>query len=118
MPAGAISDEEYTKLLAKYSKYSNQSSGTSNISNTNNAGLNSSNLDTWIKALDGNNNALDSLGVTIFGQKKSMVNNEDAKKAVYEALKQIQNKQYTFTTNQKLMDDLKNFRFGYLGWGL
>ena len=110
-----INDEELSRLAAKYSKYSNQSSVTSTISN--NAGLNSSNLETWIKALDGNNNALDSLGVTIFGQKKSNVNNNDARKAVQEALRQIESGEYTFTSNQQLMDDLKNHKFGHLGWG-
>lgn len=76
------------------------------------------NWETWYKALDGNNKALDELGVTIWGQKKSNVNNGDAKKAVKEALKQITEGKYTFTTNQQLMDDLKNHKFGHLGWGL
>lgn len=79
--------------------------------------LNQGNASTWIKALDGNNNALSTLGVDIFGQKKSNVNNTDAKNAVNEAMRQISSGEYNFTTSQQLMDDLKNHKFGYLSWG-
>ncbi len=82
------------------------------------SGLTTNNKDTWIKALDGNNSALDTLGVNINGQKKSFVNNSDAKAAVNEALKQIESGSYKFTTNQQLMNDLKNGKFGKLRWGL
>ena len=80
--------------------------------------MTSDNVSTWIKALDGNNNALDELGVNIFGQKKSNVNNRDAKNAVNNALKAIQDGDYIYTDNQRLMDDLKKGFFGELGWGL
>lgn len=81
-------------------------------------GLNSSNTSTWIKALDGNNKALNELGVTINGGTKSYVNNKDARNAVNTALSKIQDGSYKFTTNQQLMNDLKNGNFGKLGWGL
>lgn len=72
----------------------------------------------WEKALDGNNEALKSLGVTIFGQMKSQVNDDDVKVAVAEAKRQINSGEYTFVDNQTLMDDLKKHKFGYLrlGW--
>lgn len=115
---GLISYETFCQLAAKYSNY-DSSENIQSESNTNasNAGLNDSNVNTWIKALDGNNKALEELGVTIFGQKKSMVNNNDAKKAVKEALKQIKEGKYPGITNQELMNKLKNGDFGHLGWG-
>ena len=61
---------------------------------------------------------LDTLGVTINGQKKSFVNNTDTRNAVKEALTRIENGKYTFTTNQQLMDKLKSGEFGELRWGL
>lgn len=113
--SGAIDDETLAQLAAKYSKYNKNST----INNTTmNSGLSDDNLSTWIKALDGNNKALDTLGVTIWGQKKSNVNNNDAKSAVNKALNEITEGTYTFTTNQELMNDLKNERFGRLRWGL
>lgn len=111
---GMINEEELIQLSAKYSKYNN----TSNTSDKTGAGLSDDNVSAWIKALDGNNKALDSLGVTIWGQKKSNVNNKDAKNAVNRALSEIKEGTYTFTTNQELMNDLKNERFGKLRWGL
>ena len=111
---GMINEEELIQLSAKYSKYNN----TSNTSDETGAGLSDDNVSAWIKALDGNNKALDSLGVTIWGQKKSNVNNKDAKNAVNKALSEIKEGTYTFTTNQELMNDLKNERFGKLRWGL
>ena len=118
LAAGLINETEFANLAAKYSTYSNYSNwGTNSINQQTNSGLNDSNVDTWRKALDGNNKALKELGVTIWGQTKSNVNNNDAKKAVNEALKQIKEGKYTFTTNQQLMNDLKNHKFGYLGWG-
>ena len=116
--SGQITESDFLKLSAKYSTYSNKISVSSNGTTSSSAGLNSSNLSTWIKALDGNNKALDSLGVTIWGQKKSNVNNNDAQKAVKEALRQIEAGEYKFTNNQQLMNDLKNHKFGHLGWGL
>lgn len=117
--SGAITEDEFLKLSAKYSTYSKENNVSySNTTNTTKAGLNDDNVSTWIKALDGNNKALDTLGVTIWGQKKSNVNNNDAKKAVREALHQINEGKYKFTTNQQLMNDLKNHKFGKLGWGL
>ena len=113
--SGAIDDETLAQLAAKYSKYNKNST----INNTTmNSGLSDDNLSTWIKALDGNNKALDTLGVTIWGQKKSNVNNNDAKSAVNKALNEITEGTYIFTTNQELMNDLKNERFGKLRWGL
>ena len=97
---------------------SSTSNNTNTSSSTNTSGLTDENISTWIKALDGNNSALDSLGVTIYGQKKSNVNNGDARKAVQEALKRIKDGTYTFTSNQDLMTALKNGDFGKLGWGL
>ena len=117
--SNAITGEELDLLSAKYSKYSGQLNLAKSESTTvNNSGLNSSNLDIWIKALDGNNKALNTLGVTINGQTKSFVNNKDAKNAVNEALYEIQEGTYRFTSNQQLMNDLKNGVFGKLGWGL
>lgn len=117
--SGLITDEEFLRLSAKYSKYGDQIYGTnSNTNSVTQAGLNDTNVSKWIKALDGNNSALNELGVTIWGQTKSNVNNKDAKKAVNNALSQIKNGDYKFTTNQQLMNDLKNGRFGNLGWGL
>lgn len=113
--SGTINSEEFNRLSAKYSTYSNNNS--SSTSSYIKSGLNSSNVSTWVKALDGNNDSLDSLGVNIWGQKKSNVNNSDAKKAVNEALKQINNGDYIFTSNQQLMNDLKNGYFGKLRWG-
>lgn len=113
--SGMISEEELIQLSAKYSKYNNYSTTTTTTATS---GLDDTNVSTWIKALDGNNKALDNLGVTIWGQKKSNVNNKDAKNAVNTALSEIQNGTYKFTTNQDLMNDLKNGRFGKLGWGL
>ncbi len=118
LASGLITEAEFASLTAKYSTYSGYSNSTSgNVNSINNSGLNDSNVDTWRKALDGNNSALKELGITIWGQTKSNVNNSDAKKAVKEALKQIKEGTYTFTTNQQLMNDLKNHRFGHLGWG-
>ena len=119
--SGMISDEEFLRLSAKYSKYENQVSNTTSNQTSNSgtqAGLNDNNVSTWRKALDGNNNALKELGVTIWGQTKSNVNNKDAKNAVNTALEQIKSGEYKFTSNQQLMNDLKNGRFGHLGWGL
>ena len=79
--------------------------------------LNQGNASTWIKALDGNNEALKALGVNIFGQKKSNVNNTAATNAVNEAMRQIASGEYTFVSDQQLMNDLKNHRFGFLSWG-
>lgn len=79
--------------------------------------INSTNADQWVKALDGNNNSLSNLGVTIFGQQKSNVNNKDAKTAVNNAMNQIASGQYTYKDNQTLMNDLKNGKFGHLDWG-
>ena len=79
--------------------------------------LNQGNASTWIKALDGNNEALKALGVDIFGQKKSNVNNTAATNAVNEAMRQIASGEYTFVSGQQLMDDLKDHKFGYLSWG-
>lgn len=114
---GMINEEELIQLSAKYSKYTKYNN-TSNTSDETGAGLSDDNVSAWIKALDGNNKALDSLGVTIWGQKKSNVNNKDAKNAVNKALSEIKEGTYTFTTNQELMNDLKNERFGKLRWGL
>lgn len=113
---GMITETEFLQLSAKYSKYANQigSTTTSELE----PGLDDTNVGTWIKALDGNNKALETLGVDIWGQKKSNVNNTDAKNAVNTALNEIQNGTYTFTSNQQLMNDLKSGRFGSLGWGL
>ena len=113
--SGAITEDEFLKLSAKYSKYGEVSTTSADSTNT---GLNASNMETWIKALDGNNKALDTLGVTINGQKKSSVNNTDTRNAVKEALTRIENGKYTFTTNQQLMDKLKSGEFGELRWGL
>lgn len=115
--SGMINEEELIQLSAKYSKYNNYNNSATDT-NASNSGLDETNASTWIKALDGNNKALDTLGVTIGGQKKSYVNNKDAKNAVNKALSEIQNGTYTFSTNQDLMNDLKNGRFGKLGWGL
>lgn len=113
-----ISYQDYTQLLAKYSNVRNGSSSSSTTTTSTSAGLTDENKSTWIKALDGNNSALNQLGVTIYGQKKSNVNNNDAKKAVEKALEEIKNGTYTFTSNQDLMTALKNGDFGKLGWGL
>lgn len=113
-----ISYQDYTQLLAKYSNVRNGSSSSSTTTTSTSAGLTDENKSTWIKALDGNNSALNQLGVTIYGQKKSNVNNNDAKKAVEKALEEIKNGTYTFTNNQDLMTALKNGEFGKLGWGL
>lgn len=116
---GIITDEEFLRLSAKYSKYSNQVLNTSTTANnTTTTGLNDNNVSTWIKALDGNNKALKELGVNIWGQTKSNVNNKDVKKAVNTALSKIKSGEYKFTSNQQLMNDLKNGTFGNLGWGL
>lgn len=114
---GLISGEELSRLSAKYSKYGNQISLQSSNSNES-TGLNDSNLNTWIKALDGDNKSLDKLSVNINGQKKSFVRNEDARNAVNTALTQIKNGSYKYTNNQQLMNDLKNGKFGNLHWGL
>lgn len=113
--SGAITENEFLKLSAKYSKYNNDTTTTESSTDS---GLNDSNMETWIKALDGNNKALDTLGVTINGQKKSFVNNTDSRNAVKEALARIEDGRYTFTTNQELMDKLKSGEFGKLRWGL
>lgn len=120
LASNSITDEEFLKLGQKYSKYNGQelSNTSSTVTTATEAGLNSNNLSTWIKALDGNNSALNELGVNIWGQKKSNVNNSDAKDAVNEALRQIKDGEYTYTSNQQLMNDLKNGKFGHLGWGL
>ena len=104
-------------LASKYSKYVSPTSNSASAISIS-SGLNSENIDTWIKALDGNNKALDTLGVTINGSKKSFANNSDIKKAVNNALKQIQEGSYKFRSNQQLMNDLKNGVFGNIGWGL
>ncbi len=116
--SGAIDDETLAQLAAKYSKYNTNKTANNTTNKDTNLGLSDDNLSTWIKALDGNNKALDTLGVTIWGQKKSNVNNNDAKSAVNKALDEIKEGTYTFTTNQELMNDLKNERFGKLRWGL
>lgn len=85
--SGLISETELIQLSAKYSKYNGYSTSTSTTTAT--SGLDDTNVSTWIKALDGNNKALDTLGVTIWGQKKSNVNNKDAKNAVNTALAEI-----------------------------
>lgn len=112
--SGAITENEFLKLSAKYSKYNN----TTTTESSTDSGLNDSNMETWIKALDGNNKALDTLGVTINGQKKSFVNNTDARNVVKEALTRIEDGRYTFTTNQELMNKLESGEFGKLRWGL
>ena len=112
----AISPSEYSQLIAKYSKYNTSNINTSTSNEK--AGLTSNNKELWVKALDGNNSALNTLGVNINGQKKSFVNNSDANAAVNEALKQIESGSYKFTSNQQLMNDLKNGKFGKLRWGL
>lgn len=111
-----ISQKDFLQLAAKYANYGNTESNDVPINA--NSGLTSNNLETWIKALDGNNKALDELGVTIYGQKKSNVNNTDARNAVKKALEEIQNGTYIYKDNQTLMDQLKNGDFGKLGWGL
>lgn len=119
--SGRISANDVASLMSKYGISeisSNASSTTNNSEKIQTMELKESDLSTWIKALDGNNDALNTLGVTIWGQKKSNVNNKDAKNAVNEAYKQIQEGKYTFTSNQQLMNDLKNGKFGKLGWGL
>lgn len=113
--SGAITEKEFLKLSAKYSKYNNNTTTTESSTDS---GLNDSNMETWIKALDGNNKALDTLGVTINGQKKSFVNNTDARNVVKEALTRIEDGRYTFTTNQELMNKLESGEFGKLRWGL
>lgn len=113
--SGAITENEFLKLSAKYSKYNNDTTTTESSTDS---GLNDSNMETWIKALDGNNKALDTLGVTINGQKKSFVNNTDARNVVKEALTRIEDGRYTFTTNQELMNKLESGEFGKLRWGL
>lgn len=113
--SGAITENEFLKLSAKYSKYNNNTTTTESSTDS---GLNDSNMETWIKALDGNNKALDTLGVTINGQKKSFVNNTDARNVVKEALTRIEDGRYTFTTNQELMNKLESGEFGKLRWGL
>lgn len=113
--SGAITENEFLKLSAKYSKYNNNTMTTESSTDS---GLNDSNMETWIKALDGNNKALDTLGVTINGQKKSFVNNTDARNVVKEALTRIEDGRYTFTTNQELMNKLESGEFGKLRWGL
>lgn len=119
--AGRLNGQTLSSLVAKYGITApTQTTSTNNTTSTQKVtpGLTSDNVETWRKALDGNNQALNTLGVTIFGQMKSNVNNNDAKNAVNEALRQIESGEYTFTTNQQLMNDLKNGKFGHLGWGL
>ena len=122
MNLGRLDPNDAVTLIEKYkitapTGNSVKISSQSNSSNNDPAKLSSSNKQTWIDALDGKNSALDSLGVTIFGQKKSNVNNSDAKSAVNTALKQIESGEYIYTTAQQLMDDLKNGVFGKLRWG-
>lgn len=113
--SGQISQSDFLQLSAKYSK----NPGISSTSITNaEPGLTQENYSLWVNALDGNNSALNQLGVNINGQTKNFVNNSDVKKAVSNALNQIQNGTYKFTTNQQLMNDLNNEVFGNLGWGL
>lgn len=113
--SGQISQSDFLQLSAKYSK----NPGISSTSITNaEPGLTQENYSLWVNALDGNNSALNQLGVNINGQTKNFVNNSDVKKAVSNALNQIQNRTYKFTTNQQLMNDLNNGVFGNLGWGL
>lgn len=119
--SGRLSATNAQTLIAMYGVTEPTSSSNSSIATTvdnSKSTLTSDNWETWYKALDGNNSALKSLGVTIYGQNKSNVNNSDAKAAVKEALNQIQNGTYQFTTSQQLMDDLKNGKFGTLRWGL
>lgn len=113
--SGQISQSDFLQLSAKYSK----NPGISSTSTTNiEPGLTQDNYSLWVNALDGNNSALSQLGVNINGQTKNFVNNSDARSAVSNALSQIQNGTYKFTTNQQLMNDLNNGVFGSLGWGL
>ena len=113
--SGQISQSDFLQLSAKYSKNPGISSTT--ITNTE-PGLTQDNYSLWVNALDGNNSALSQLGVNINGQTKNFVNNSDARNAVSNALSQIQNGTYEFTSNQQLMNDLNNGVFGKLGWGL
>ncbi len=117
---GRLNEADANALIALYDihEITSTTNTTSTTTTTAQPGLNSNNVSTWIKALDGNNSALNELGVNIWGQKKSNVNNADAKDAVNEALRRIKEGEYVYTTNQQLMNDLKNGEFGHLGWGL
>lgn len=117
--SGRLSESDFSTLVAKYGITQPGTQKTSSNVNTvnKNSTLNNSSVETWIKALDGNNSALKELGITVFGQYKSNVNNNDARNAVKEALRQIETGEYKFISSQQLMDDLKNHKFGYLHWG-
>ena len=112
--SGQISQSDFLQLSAKYSKNPSISSITTTSIEP---GLTQDNYSLWIDALDGNNSALSQLGVNINGQTKNFVNNGDVRNAVQNALNQIQNGTYKFTSNQQLMNDLNNGVFGKLGWG-
>ena len=118
--SGRLDANTLSTLIVKYGVTSPTTNNTVTTTTTQTVepGLTDENADLWYEALDGKNSALDELGVTIWGQKKSNVNNNDARNAVKEALRQIKLGEYTFTTNQQLMNDLKNGKFGHLGWGL
>ncbi len=110
--SGTLSGADYSQLIAKYSKYE---SSNINSSTNKNVGLTSDNKELWIKAAIGNDDALEQLGIT--GYRSSWSNNNDVKKAINEALRQIENNEYTFKDNQTLMDDIKNGKFVKIGWG-
>lgn len=122
--SGQISATELSQLSAKYSRMesntdsNNTNASSSSTENNEYIGLTDDNKEIWKLALDGNNSALKKLGVDIYGQKMSHVNNTDRNNAVEEALKQIKSGKYVFKDNQELMTYLKNGYFGKLGWGL
>ena len=63
---------------------------------------------TWVKALDGNNEALKALGVTIKGGMKGWYSNTSINNMMSYVKQKIQSGELSFASNQELMDAIVN----------
>ena len=76
-----------------------------------------SNTDQWIKALDGNNEAIESLGLDPVNNISGHYRNADVKAVIAEAQRRINNGDYIYTDPNKLILDMKKGEFGALRTG-
>ena len=103
-----IAAETVTDLIADTKTSSNkQQKGITIISNT----------DQWIKALDGNNEAIESLGLDPVNNISGHYRNADVRAVIAEAQRRINNGDYIYTDPNKLILDMKKGEFGALRTG-
>lgn len=112
---GRMSYNDMLTLWSKYASTSNETSvnSTKSVSNI----LTKDNYETWRKAIDGNNQALKKLGVTINGGTQGWYNNNSIKRVLDNALAEISSGKRSPSSNQELMDQIIRGDFGTLEWG-